>query len=123
MKTNSDTQTNRLKRLEDDNYGLVAYVNTMDNKNLQKDRSQGSLSMNNTKTSIFNKQQDSMQMDSIHTGRSELKEMSMNMRSRSSDVNFSETNQRGFLLRSEANNNKSKILDLKNTLAAKNVEI
>jgi len=62
-------------------------------------------------------------MDSLNTGRSEFKEMSTNMRSKSSDINFSETNQRGFLLRSESNNYKSKILDMKNTIASKNVEI
>lgn len=38
-------------------------------------------------------------------------------------MSFSETNQRGFLLRSEANNYKAKILELKNAVAQKNVEI
>jgi len=98
----------------------------MQSEKMQKNQSSRSLNFNKTSTSILTKQDSLMQesqFNNLNTGRSELKDMSVRMRSKSNDINFSETKQRGFLLRSEANTYKVKILELKNHVAEKNVEI
>jgi len=53
----------------------------------------------------------------------EMREFSKTARSRSQELLLSDTKQRGFILRSEANNYKKVILEYKNKLANQNVSL
>jgi len=111
FKIKDDESKNRLKRLEDDNYLMVAKINQFEKDNFNL------MTRNNTVTS-FNS--DTLRKSS---SKFEMREFSRTARSRSQELLLSDTTQRGFILRSEANNYKKVILDYKNKLANQNVAL